>query len=51
MYGQVPIKNPVRATDGPYSGLYMSEEQYDSYTKSMDDFEYIKTIIKAYDPV
>ena len=51
MYGQVPIKNPVRATDGPYSGLYMSEEQYDSYTKSMDDLDYIKTLSKADDPV
>ena len=50
-YGQVPIKNAVKATNGPYSGLYMSQEQYETYSKTIDDLDYIKSISGEKDPI
>ncbi len=51
MYGQIPIQNATKATSGPYLGLYMSEEQYEHYNKSIDDLNYIKSISREKDPV
>ncbi len=51
VYGQIPMQGPSRATSGPYSGLYMSEEQYIKYNKAMDDLNYIKSITGKEDPV
>ena len=50
-YGQIPIKDAVKANSGPYSGLYMSEEQYVNYSKAIDDLNYIKNISKKDDPI
>ena len=51
MYGQVPMENPIKATTGPYSGLYMSQEQYNQYDKAIDDMDIIKTLTDEDDPV
>lgn len=41
-YGQIYGKDTPKATYGPYSGLYMSAENYDRYNKTMSDLDYIK---------
>ena len=51
MYGQVPMENPTKATTGPYSGLYMSREQYNQYDKAIDDMDVIKNLTDEDDPV
>ncbi len=51
MYGQIPIQGATKSTSGPYWGLYMSEEQYDHYNKSISDLNYIKSISREKDPV
>lgn len=51
MYGQVPLKGAVKATTGPYSGLYMSEEQYNQYTNAICDMDVIKNLTDKDDPV
>ena len=51
MYGQIPIESPIKATDGPFSGLYMSAEQYDKYNNSIKDIDFIKSISTEKDPV
>lgn len=40
-YGQLHT-NFVKATEGPYSGLYMTETQYNRYSKILDDLDTIK---------
>ena len=51
MYGQLPGKGAMKATIGPYSGLYMTEEQYNNYNKSIVDLDYIKNLSDEDDPV
>ena len=51
MYGQVPIENPAKAEKGPFSGLYMSQEQYETYNKSINDLDYIKSISEENEPI
>ena len=51
MYAQVPIQDATKATNGPYSGLYMSKEQYEHYNKLINDLDYIKSISRKDDPV
>ena len=51
MYGQVPIKNAMKASVGPFSGLYMSEEQYNQYNNAIKDLDVIKKISREKDPV
>lgn len=43
LYGQLPEKNSVKATSGPYSGMIMSEQQYNNYTKIISDLDLIKS--------
>ena len=50
-YGQTPRKDAIKATTGPYSGLYMTEEQYNEYNKEISDMDAIKTLSKEDDPV
>lgn len=51
IYGQVPVENAVKATSGPYSGLYMTEAQYTNYTKYLSDMDKIKEYNSEGDPV
>lgn len=50
-YGQLPEKDPVRVTAGPYSGMYMTEDQYSMYEKSIADLDIIKARSNKNDPV
>ncbi len=50
-YGQIYGKNSPKATNGPFSGLYMTEEQYDRYNKVISDMDVIKSISDEDDPV
>lgn len=50
-YDQLYGKDSPKATRGPYSGLYMSEEQYNKYNKSINDIDAIKNISQKDDPV
>lgn len=50
-YAQLPGKEAPKATTGPYSGLHMTEEQYDKYIKSIKDMDYIKNLSRENDPV
>lgn len=45
------VTSPVNATEGVYAGLYMSESEYEKYSKLMDDMNYIKEISRESDPV
>jgi hypothetical protein len=47
MYG----KNAPKATVGPYTGLYMSEDQHRRYINSINDLNLIKEISGNDDPV
>ena len=51
MYGQILGNDAVKATSGPYSGLYMSKEQYEAYSKTIDDLDYIKSVSRENDPI
>ena len=51
MYEQLPEKNSVRATSGPYAGMIMSEQQYDNYTKIISDLDLIKSYNAENEPV
>ncbi len=42
-YGQLQTDS-VKATNGPYAGLYMTETQYDRYSKILDDLDLIKAL-------
>ncbi|MBQ2846680.1 MAG: hypothetical protein IJE74_00280 [Clostridia bacterium] len=50
-YKQWPGKDAVKATVGPFSGVYMTEKQYDDYTKSIDDLDLIKNRCTEKSPV
>lgn len=50
-YGQISRKGAIKATTGPYSGLYMTEEQYNEYNKEISDMDAIKALSKKDDPV
>lgn len=49
--GQISIKDTTEATTGPYSGLYMNDEQYDEYTKEINDVDAIKALTNKNHPV
>ncbi len=50
-YGQIMGKDAVKATTGPYSGLYIDEYRYTQYSETISDMDYIKAISKSDDPV
>lgn len=50
-YFQPFPNDAAKATVGPYSGMYMSEIQYDKYNKTINDLDYIKDISKKNEPV
>ncbi len=50
-YGQLYGKDAPKATTGPFSGLYMTEEQYNKYNKVISDMDLIKNISEEDDPV
>ena len=50
-YGQLYGKDDPKATRGPFSGLYMTEEQYEKYNKAISDMDAIKNISRENDPV
>ena len=50
-YGQIYGKDTPKATYGPYSGLYMSAENYDRYNKTMSDLDYIKKYSSYSSPI
>lgn len=49
--GKLPGKDAVKATTGPYAGLYMNEQQYNDYTKLINDMDAIRNITEEDDPV
>ena len=51
LYEQLPEKNSARATSGPYSGMIMSEQQYDNYTKIISDLDLIKSYNVEKEPI
>lgn len=48
---QVHRKDSLKASVGPYKGLYMTEKQYNEYNKSINDLDLIKDISQEYEPV
>lgn len=51
-YDQFPSRDDaVKATTGPYSGLYMSESQHDKYSQIISDLDYIKECSASSSPV
>ena len=44
-------KDSLKVTTGPYAGLYMTQEKYDSYNKTINDLNVIKSISDEDDPV
>lgn len=40
-YNQLPIKDAVKVTVGPYAGMYLTQEQYSRYTKKIEDLDLI----------
>ena len=50
-YGQLLPKNSIKVTDGPYSGMQMTEDQYFKYQTSLKDLEQIKQRSNTQDPV
>ena len=50
-YGELPGKDAVKATTGPYAGLYMSEQDYDTYNREISDMDFIKEISNEKEPV
>ena len=50
-YGQIYGKDAPKATSGPFSGLYMTEEQYKTYNNIVSDMDIIKDISREDDPV
>ncbi len=41
-YGLFNKESSFKATEGPYSGIYMTDIQFDNYTKSINDLDLIK---------
>lgn len=50
-YSQPISIDSVKATEGVFAGMYMSESQYEKYNKTIDDLNYIKEISHEDDPV
>lgn len=50
-FGQLPSLNGTRATEGPFAGMWMSEQQYSEYETSIGDLNYIKAHSDENDPV
>jgi hypothetical protein len=50
-YCQPISMDSVRATEGVFAGMYMSESQYEIYNKTIDDLNYIKKISYEKNPV
>lgn len=50
-YQQLPTKNSVKATEGPFSHIYMTKEQYNSYSNILSDLELIKQYNTNKEPV
>ena len=51
LYEQLPEKNSIKATSGPYSGMLMSEQQYNNYTKIISDLDLIKSYNIENEPI
>lgn len=49
--GQFPGTDEYKATEGPFAGLYMTEQEYTDYNEALSDIEYIKSISDENDPV
>ena len=50
-YDQFPKGDAIKATTGPYSGLYMSAEKHNRYNKTISDLNYIKECSSDINPV
>lgn len=46
-----PISEATKATEGPYAGLYMNDEQYNTYSNVIEDMNTLKEITNEKDPV
>jgi hypothetical protein len=50
-YGQIYGKDAPKATIGPFTGLYMTNDEYERYNKVISDMDVIKNISNENDPV
>lgn len=50
-FKQTSVLDAVKAETGTYSGLYMSESEYEAYNEKVADMDYIKSITDEDDPV
>ncbi len=49
--GKLPGKDAIKATKGPYAGLYMDEKQYIDYTNLINDMDVIRKVAEEDEPV
>lgn len=50
-YGQIPDKNDIQITSGPFAGMLTDKDNYESYTNYINDLNEIKKQSKENDPV
>ncbi len=50
-FKQLPTKDPFKATEGPFSGMLMNEQQYNAYKTSLRDLDLIKSKAEKTEPV
>lgn len=50
-YGYVSRDEAVKATTGPFSGLYMTQSEYNRYDNLTNDMDYIKNLTRESDPI
>lgn len=51
LIGQTYTGNDKKVTSGPFSGLHMSEDAYDSYNKRLSDMDVIRELSRDDEPV
>ena len=50
-YGISIKSDTFKATEGPYTGLYLPQDEYNKYNRLLSDMDYIKSITIEKDPV
>lgn len=51
-YEQIPYgEEVIKANNGPYSGIVMTEQQYQTYSNNIADLDYIKSLNKENSPL
>ena len=50
-YGQIPDKNDIQITSGPFAGMLTDEDNYENYTDYVNDLNEIKKQSQKSDPI